>query len=139
MLAAALRRRVAFLAMMGLGMAALVGGSSLAAKPEAPAAAPAAPKYDIETVMKKGFKGDAALVKRVQSGQVSKEEAALFVEYCQALAASTPPKGSADAWKTKTAALVAAAEQCARGDRAGIAALRNASNCKACHNDHKGE
>lgn len=91
----------------------------------------AAPKHKIETIMKKGMKGDDSIVKKIISGSASDEEKALFVEYCESLSAYKPDKGSAESWKEKTASLIKAAKS---GD---AAAIKKASNCKSCHTAHK--
>jgi hypothetical protein len=136
--AAILRRRVA-VALAGLAVGGLGVAASVPVFGADKAEAPAAPKYDVETIMKEAFKGDDALVKKITGGKPTKEEAAKFLEYCQALAANQATKGDAASWKQKTGALLAAAQQVNNGDKAGIAAVRNASNCKACHTVHRGK
>lgn len=89
------------------------------------------PKHDMETIMKKGMKGDDSLVKKIVEGRASDEEKALFTEYCEALCQLKPEKGSAESWKEKTEALAKAAKD---GD---AKAIEKASNCKACHSEHK--
>ena len=89
----------------------------------------AKPKHSIKNVMKKGMKG--GLCKKVASGKASDDEKKLLVEMFTAMAASKPPRGDADSWKTKTSALLKAAQ-----DGNG-AALKKAANCAACHKAHK--
>ena len=89
------------------------------------------PKHEVETIMKKGMKGDSSIVKKIINGSASDEEKALFVEYCESLKHFEPEVGSAESWKEKTASLLKAAKS---GD---AEALKKASNCKACHSKHK--
>jgi hypothetical protein len=94
------------------------------------------PKHTIKATMKAAHKG--GLMKKVADGKATDEEEKLLIEHYEALAANKPPKGDAEAWKTKTAALIAAAKDAAAGKEGGGAALQKAANCMACHRDHKG-
>ncbi|MEZ5303691.1 MAG: hypothetical protein R3F11_24065 [Verrucomicrobiales bacterium] len=84
------------------------------------------PKHDMETIMKKGMKGDDSLVKKIVEGRASDEEKALFTEYCEALCQLKPEKGSDESWKEKTRRL----PKCQGRD---AKAIEKAANCKACH------
>ena len=77
----------------------------------------------IEEVMKKGFKA------KLQDDLAANKE--VLAKYAAWLAAYKPPKGDAESWKKKTGAIVAAI----KADNQ--AALKKATNCKACHNVHK--
>ena len=77
----------------------------------------------IEEVMKKGFK--AKLHEDLAANK------AVLTKYASWLAAYKPPKGDAESWKKKTAAITAAIKA---NDQA---ALKKAVNCKACHGVHK--
>ena len=77
----------------------------------------------IEEVMKKGFK--AKLHEDLAANKV------VLAKYATWLAAYKPPKGDAESWKKKTAAIAAAIKA---NDQA---ALKKAVNCKACHVVHK--
>jgi len=89
----------------------------------------------IKKVMQQGMKG--GLCKKVASGQASDAEKASLLAMFKALSAAQPPKGDADSWSTKTAALVGAAQAAVDGNAAAGASLRKAANCKACHAAHK--
>ena len=93
------------------------------------------PKYSIEDVMKKAFKGP--LVKKVTKGEASKEELKTLQEMLLSISKQKPHKGEADSWKEKTGALIAAAKAIADGDKKGNEMLKTAANCKACHSKHK--
>ncbi|MGV3754758.1 MAG: hypothetical protein ACO1QS_05205 [Verrucomicrobiota bacterium] len=97
------------------------------------------PKFSMEEIMKTGMKGDTSTLKKVVDGLATDAEKKQLVEYCKALTQHEPAKGDAESWKKKTAALLAAAEKVAGGDKAAIALLKETSNCKACHSVHKGE
>jgi hypothetical protein len=87
-----------------------------------------------EEIMKKGFKGSKEkppLLKKVMGGSATEEEKEKLTEYIKKLATLKPPKGDAESWKEKTQALVLAAE------KNDLKALKNTSNCKACHKVHK--
>src|SRR5688500_18214168 len=75
------------------------------------------PKYSMEDIMKTGMKGDTSTLKKVVDGVATEAEKKQLVEYCKALAQHEPAKGDAASWKTKTAALLAAAEKVANGDK----------------------
>ena len=94
-------------------------------------------KHSIKDVMQACMKG--GLCKKVASGEASAEDKAKLVEMFEALAADKPPKGDDASWKEKTAALVAAAKDCAAGKDGAGAALGKAANCMGCHSVHKGK
>lgn len=94
-----------------------------------------APKHTVKQVMKAAMKD--GLCKKVADGKGSKEDAGQLVVLFTAMAANAPPRGDAESWKAKTAALVAAAKACADGEEGASAKLGAAANCMACHKDHK--
>lgn len=110
-----------------------------AAKKADPKAAPAAKGSDvIKTAMKTHFKPDDALCKKVAAGTASDADLATMLKISQDICAITPPKGDKAAWVAKCQALVAAVKKLQAKDATGIEAFKTASNCKACHTDHKG-
>jgi hypothetical protein len=110
-----------------------------AAKKADPKAAPAAKGSDvIKTAMKTHFKPDDALCKKVAAGTASDADLATMLKISQDICAITPPKGDKAAWVAKCQALVAAVKKIQAKDATGVAAFKTASNCKACHTDHKG-
>jgi hypothetical protein len=105
----------------------------------APAAKPAAGGSDvIKTAMKTHFKPDDALCKKVAAGTASDADLATMLKISQEICAITPPKGDKAAWVAKCQALVASVKKLQAKDATGVAAFKTASNCKACHTDHKG-
>lgn len=110
-----------------------------AAKKADPKAAPAAKGSDvIKTAMKTHFKPDDALCKKVAAGTASDADLATMLKISQDICAITPPKGDKAAWVAKCQALVAAVKKIQAKDATGVVAFKTASNCKACHTDHKG-
>ena len=96
----------------------------------------------IADVMGKIFKGDKkkkidAIVVKAQNGKATAEEIKTLQEQLKLLAAEKPPKGEQAAWDKRTAALIAAADSVAKGDAAGAKALKEAANCKTCHEAHQ--
>lgn len=89
-------------------------------------------KVTIKQVMKKAH-SKGGLRDKVIAGDASAEEKKELVSLYEALGRNTPPKGDEAAWKDKTKALVEAAKA------NDVAALKKASNCAACHSEHKGK
>ena len=95
------------------------------------------PKVTTKEVMKRAMKG--GLCKKVASGKGSDAEKKELLTLFQAMAKNKPPKGDADSWKEKNAALVKAATAVTKGDEGAGAALLKAADCKSCHSKHKGK
>lgn len=117
----------AFIAAGGVGFAVSVVAADDAPKSEI--------KYSLEDVMKQGMKG--GLVAKVASGQASKEVKETFLHMVQDMAKQEPHKGDAESWKALNAELVAAAEDAIAGKPTAGSRLKQAANCKACHELHK--
>ena len=79
--------------------------------------------------MQKAMK--SGLCKKVANGKANEDEKKQLVELFTALSKIPCPKGEEKDWKEKTSALLAAA----KADDGK--ALGKASNCKACHDEHK--
>lgn len=90
----------------------------------------------IKAAMKKCMKG--GLCKKVATGEGNADDKAVLLAAFKAMATERPPKGDADNWKSKTDALIDAAQLAVNGDPAAGLALKNAANCKDCHDAHKG-
>jgi len=95
------------------------------------------PKYSIEDVMDQAH-SKKGILKKVYTGSAEKADKEKLVELYVALSQNKPPKGSADSWKSRTEALVVASKSVAKGEDAGIGALKKAANCTGCHKLHKG-
>jgi hypothetical protein len=96
------------------------------------------PKYDIETIMDKahGEKNDK-LLKKVLDGKADAAEKKELLELYTELGKNKPPKGDEKSWKEKTSALVSASQEVVDGKDKGVADLKKAANCRACHQAHK--
>jgi surface antigen len=90
----------------------------------------------IKAVMNEALK-KGGLCQKVGSGKASEDEKKKLLELFQSLASATPPKGDAESWKTKTTALVEAAQAVLDGKAEAKAMLKDAANCKACHSVHR--
>jgi hypothetical protein len=101
-------------------------------------AADEAPKYDIETIMKKAHDKSSGIYQKAVANKASDAEKKELVELYTELGKNKPPKGDAKSWKDKTTALVSAAKEVADGKDAGVADLKKAANCMSCHRAHKG-
>ncbi len=88
----------------------------------------------IKQVMGKAFK-PKGLIGKVLKGEASDADKEMLVSLLEDLAANEPPRGSAESWKAKTDALVAAAKTAKEGGATD--ALNKAKNCAACHKEHK--
>lgn len=93
------------------------------------------PKFTTKEVMKTAMKG--GLAKKVAAGDATDEEKKQLHAMFVALAKNEPKKGEADSWKELTGALVKAGKAAVDGDAEAAELLKNATNCKACHDKHK--
>ena len=93
------------------------------------------PKNTIKEVMGDAHKG--GLLKKVTDGSASKADKEKLLGFYVSLYENKPPQGEAASWNAKTSALLAAAAKVVLDDKDGVADLKAASNCKACHEVHK--
>ncbi len=91
----------------------------------------------ISDVMKAGFKGKESMVKRIIAGDEKDDEIKQLIELCLTLEKHEAPEGEAASWKEKTDALTKAAIYVYAERDGAREMLKTASNCKACHSDHK--
>ena len=116
------------IALVAVGMC--VGGVALSSAEEKEK------EITIKEVMQKAHK--AGLLKDlVVKGDATDEQKAELLRLYKGLAAAKPPKGDAESWKTKSKALVDAAQAAVDGKEGAGQMLMKASNCKACHDAHK--
>jgi cytochrome c553 len=94
---------------------------------------PVAIKEVMQTCMKGG------LCKKIADGGGSDEEKKKLLAMFQDLGKNKPPKGDEESWKKKTTALVEAAQAIVDKKEDGVAKLKAAANCAACHGTHKGK
>jgi len=92
---------------------------------------------DIKKAMKLAMKG--GLNKKVISGEGSDDDKKQLLALFTDMAKDMPPKGDAASWKEKAGALVQASQDMVAGKEGAAGNLKKASNCKACHEVHKGK
>tara|TARA_B110000305_G_C19409520_1_gene624625 strand:- start:384 stop:776 length:393 start_codon:yes stop_codon:yes gene_type:complete len=93
----------------------------------------------IEKVMKEGLKGDESPLAKLLEGDASKKEVKELDKLIKTMEGTAAPVGEQDAYDEKVAELIAAIGAIAGGDMEAPALERldTASDCKACHTDHK--
>ena len=116
---------------MGLAAGLLAGLSVVRADDDAK------PKHTIKEVMKMAHTPDGGLLKKIVSGQGTKEDAERLVELYDSLGQNKPPKGDPDSWKAKTGELLAAAKDVVADKEGSRQRLEKAANCGNCHQPHK--
>jgi len=109
-------------------------------KEPAPAAAPAAggAPANIKEVMAL-HKGKESFLANILAGKGSDDDLKKLVAAYEVMAAQKPSKGDEASWKTLTTALLSAAKDAAAKKEGALDKLKAASNCKACHDVHKGK
>ncbi len=93
----------------------------------------------IKDVMKKDFKPEDAIAKKVGKGEATDAELDTLIKGVAAISAATPSKGDKAAWGVKTKALSAALAKVKAKDASGASEFKKAVNCKACHDVFKGK
>jgi len=93
----------------------------------------------VKEAMKKYFKPEGALSKKAGTKDgANAEELAELLKCYEALAKAKPAKGDDASWAAKTGALVEGVKKI-QADPAAVGDLKKATDCKACHNVHKGK
>jgi hypothetical protein len=93
----------------------------------------------IEKVMKDGMKGDESPLARVLDGTASEKETGSLAALILTMKGTKAPVGDQAKYEEKVTELIAAMDAVSGGDKGekAIGRLDKASNCKACHTDHK--
>ena len=103
--------------------------------------AQAKPKYAIKEVMKGAHTpprpGEKSLRDVVLAGDATPEQKQQLLDFYISLAENEPPKGDKEAFAKKTAPVIIGAAMIVVGRENGADVLRKATNCAACHKDHK--
>ncbi len=100
----------------------------------------AKPKHAVKEVMKGAHQapeGSKTLLAKVLEGSASAEEKQQLLDLYISLAENKPPKGELADWQKKTGAVVISAAKIVVGRDGAIEELKVATNCGACHKDHK--
>jgi hypothetical protein len=94
----------------------------------------------IEEIMEMAHKGsdDPLLPKLLEGKGTAKDAKELLALYVD-LSKNDPPKGSKEAWKKRTDAIVAAAKKVAANheDKEALAGLKKVVVCAECHKEHQ--
>lgn len=85
----------------------------------------------------KAPKGEKKVCEKIVEGTASEEEVKKSLELYKAAITVDPPKGDAAAYREKFTKLIAATEEVLAKKDGAAAAYKTASNCKACHSEHK--
>jgi hypothetical protein len=93
----------------------------------------------VERVMKQGFKGERSLVKKACTGQATPEEMDRLLGLLHTLPNGYPSRGSNVSFQHRVSRITALAQQIARGNREAVSPFETATNCKACHDQHRQE
>ena len=91
----------------------------------------------IEQIMKKAFKGDNSLYKKVATGKGTPADNTKLAEMLKGLEGTKPPRGDLAAWKQRVSELIKAADDVAAGKPNALEELQMSGKCKGCHRDHK--
>ena len=121
------------LVVIGFGLLQAVG---LAQDPER-----AKPKHAIKDVMRGAHVapegGGKSLRDRVLAGEATDEEKHQLLDFYISLVENEPPRGEAVEFHKKTGAVALAAAKVLVGREGAENELRAATNCAACHREHK--
>ncbi len=90
----------------------------------------------IKEIMNEAHK-DAQLLRKVAQGEASGAEQQRLLALYESMAAQDPPMGDKADWDERTELLVSATKATIAGEKDGPKQLRKASNCLACHKEHK--
>ena len=93
----------------------------------------------IEKVMKEGMEGDESPLALVLDGKASDNQMKELTALILTMKGTKAPVGDQAKYETLVTELIAAMEAVGGGDKGddAINRLDKASNCKACHTDHK--
>lgn len=93
--------------------------------------------FNIAEFMKSYHQGEVSLAQRARTGDAEVEELEFLLRNYQLLAATPAPRGSAEGWRTRTAALVSATEALLAQTPDARYRYAAASKCKDCHDEHR--
>ena len=94
-------------------------------------------ELSLSHIMKKGHKGKASLSAKAKKGEASEAELKRLIGMYLAMEKLSPPRGSQESWKEKTAQLSRTAIHLFAKREGAADAYADAVNCKACHKLHK--
>jgi len=98
------------------------------------------PKHAIKDVMHGAHvapEGGKSLKDRVVAGDATAEEKQKLLDLYISLAENKPPRGELEGFQKKTRGVILAAAKVVVGREGAGRELARATNCAACHRDHK--
>jgi len=96
------------------------------------------PKHTVKQVMGKTMSPKGAkLNKKVLSGEATDAEKLELLDAFISLTENDAPSGDQESWEVFTNSAMMAAAKVAVGREGAMAELKNATNCKKCHDAHK--
>jgi hypothetical protein len=100
----------------------------------------AKPELTVKEVMKAAHtapEGEKSLLATVLEGDATAEQKQKLLDLYINLAENGPPKGELHDWQVKTYTIVLEAAKVVVGREGAEAGLKKATNCAACHKEHK--
>mgnify|MGYP003638239152 FL=1 len=93
----------------------------------------------IGKVMKEGLKGDESPFGKIKAGAATADDYATLYELSRTLRGTEAPVGEQEGYDAKVEALITATGALAYAGESPerISAVKEASNCKSCHSEHK--
>jgi hypothetical protein len=85
----------------------------------------------------KAPQGEKKISEKIVAGTASDDEVKLALDAYKAIGDTKPPKGDPAAFKDKLVKLIVATEDVVAKKPGAADAYKSASNCKACHSEHK--
>lgn len=93
--------------------------------------------HSIKDVMAAHKGGANSLLSKVVNGEATAEEQVELLDLYVSLREADCPKGDAESWHEKTDAILIAASKVVAGRDGAGEELKAATNCMACHSEHK--
>ena len=121
--------------LVGCVVVALLGSTLATNLIGANTTAPVEPENSIKDVMKKAHKD--GLLKKVLGGEASQEEKVTLLGLYIDMLEGTPEKGEKNEWIMASGPSVLAAGKVVVGREGALDELKQATNCKACHDKFK--
>lgn len=95
------------------------------------------PENSIKDVMKKAHMGADGILNKIKKDEATDEEKAELLNLYIDMLESEPPKGEKEDWEAANHRIIVAAAKVVLGREKAVDQLVEATNCKACHDNHK--
>jgi hypothetical protein len=93
----------------------------------------------VKRVMNQGFKGERSLVEKASTGQATPKEMERLLGLLRTLPNGYPSRGSNVSFQHRVSRITSLAQQIAAGNPEALSPFEIATNCKACHDQHRQE